>query len=137
MKEWTNAKNNPSEHGLVYSIVKALVEKDNPNRKTFLKALAEEEKDGSIEYSDMEYNALKESKRREMVGHKRGIPLLINRNPTINYGSILQMFCVGMNKDLDHDYTMSLPLQILPLLAADSTYRSQDHCYRNIAVKSS
>ena len=60
-----------------------------------------------------------------------------NRNPTINYGSLLQMFCVGMNKDLDHDYTMSLPLQILPLLAADSTYGSQDHCYRNIAVKSS
>ena len=24
-----------------------------------------------------------------------------------------------MNKDLDHDYTMSLPLQILPLLEAD------------------
>ena len=115
LKEWTNAKNNPSEHGLVYSIVKALVEKDNPNRKTFLKALAEEEKDGSIVYSDMEYNALKESKRREMVGHKRGIPLLINRNPTINYGSILQMFCVGINDN----YTMSMPLQVLPLLAAD------------------
>ena len=54
--------------------------------------------------------------------YPEGLPCLINRNPTINYGSLLQMFCIGMNKDLDHDYTMSLPLQILPLLAADSTF---------------
>lgn len=44
-----------------------------------------------------------------------GIPFIINRNPSINYGSILQMYCVGMS----FDYTMAIPLQILPPLAAD------------------
>lgn len=44
-----------------------------------------------------------------------GIPFIINRNPSINYGSILQMYCVGMS----FDYTMALPLQILSPLAAD------------------
>ena len=47
--------------------------------------------------------------------HPRGLPFIINRNPTINYGSILQMFCVGMTDS----YTMEIPLQILQLLAAD------------------
>lgn len=53
--------------------------------------------------------------------HKEGLPIIINRNPTINYGSLLQMFCIGMNEDLENDYTMSIPLQVLPNLAADST----------------
>jgi len=44
-----------------------------------------------------------------------GIPFIINRNPTIGYGSILQMFCIGFTET----YTMALPLQVLPLLAAD------------------
>lgn len=44
----------------------------------------------------------------------RGLPFIINRNPTIAYGGILQMFCIGIN----FSYTMGLPLQILPLLAA-------------------
>ena len=44
-----------------------------------------------------------------------GIPVIINRNPTINYGSILQMFCVGIN----FNYCMSVPLQVLVPLAAD------------------
>ena len=26
-----------------------------------------------------------------------GLPVLINRNPTISYGSIMQCFCVGIN----------------------------------------
>lgn len=45
----------------------------------------------------------------------RGLPIIINRNPTIAYGGILQMFCIGMTDT----YTMGMPLQILPLLAAD------------------
>ncbi|MGL5749582.1 MAG: hypothetical protein ACRCXT_03570 [Paraclostridium sp.] len=45
----------------------------------------------------------------------RGIPVLINRNPTIAYGGILQMYVV----DIVDNYTLGLPLQILPLLAAD------------------
>lgn len=47
--------------------------------------------------------------------HPGGIPVLINRNPTISYGGILQMFVV----DICDSYTLGLPLQILPLLAAD------------------
>lgn len=45
----------------------------------------------------------------------RGLPMIINRNPTIAYGSILAMYCVGMTDT----YTMGMPLQVLPLLAAD------------------
>ncbi len=45
----------------------------------------------------------------------KGIPVIINRNPTINYGSILQMFCVGITDS----YTMELPLQVLVPLGAD------------------
>lgn len=47
--------------------------------------------------------------------HDRGIPVLINRNPTIAFGSILQMFVVGI---ID-SYTMEIPLTILPLIAGD------------------
>ena len=34
---------------------------------------------------------------------------------TISYGSILGMFCIGFTET----YTMAIPLQVLPLLAAD------------------
>lgn len=44
----------------------------------------------------------------------RGLPCIINRNPTIAYGGILQMFCVKMTDT----YTMGVPLQILKSLAA-------------------
>lgn len=44
-----------------------------------------------------------------------GIPVLINRNPSINYGSIMQMYVVGINDN----FTMSVPLQILKPLGAD------------------
>ena len=39
----------------------------------------------------------------------------MNITPTINYGSIMFMRCVGINDD----YTMSVPLQILKPLGAD------------------
>ena len=48
-----------------------------------------------------------------------GIPFIINRNPTLNYGSILQMFCVGISDNDPDNYTMEIPLLILPLLNAD------------------
>ena len=35
--------------------------------------------------------------------------------PSIQYGSILQMFCA----DISESYSMEIPLQVLPLLAAD------------------
>lgn len=45
----------------------------------------------------------------------KGIPVFINRPPTIQYGSILYMNVVGINDN----YTMSIPLQILTPLVAD------------------
>lgn len=51
----------------------------------------------------------------ESSGDGRGIPFIINRNPTIAYGGILQMFCVG----IADSYTMEIPLRILVILAAD------------------
>lgn len=48
---------------------------------------------------------------------KEGLAVIINRNPSINRGSLLQMFCI----DMSFDYTMSLPLTVLEILAADST----------------
>ena len=47
--------------------------------------------------------------------YPRGIPCIINRNPTIAYGSCLFMYITGI---LDV-YCMAVPLQVLPLLAAD------------------
>lgn len=44
-----------------------------------------------------------------------GLPVIINRNPTINYGSILQVYCIGFTKTL----TMSISLQVLKPLCAD------------------
>lgn len=45
--------------------------------------------------------------------------VLINRNPTINYGSMLLMRVVSIKNEYDDDYTMSLPIQILRVLNAD------------------
>ena len=47
--------------------------------------------------------------------YPNGLPVLINRNPTINYGSILQCYCVGFTDTL----TMSVPLQAIKIMAAD------------------
>ena len=46
-----------------------------------------------------------------------GLPIIINRNPTISYGGILFMRCIGIGKE--NDYTMQIPLQVLQLLGAD------------------
>lgn len=47
--------------------------------------------------------------------------------PTINYGSILQMYCVGYTDTL----TMSVPLQCLSSLAADFDGESYDFYHLN------
>lgn len=44
--------------------------------------------------------------------------VIINRNPTLNYYSILRMKIIKIKSDFD-DYTMSVPLSILPGLNAD------------------
>ena len=50
-----------------------------------------------------------------IASEKRGLPVIINRNPTIMYGGILQMFCVGISSA----YSLLVPLEILRGLAAD------------------
>ena len=47
----------------------------------------------------------------------KGIPLIINRNPTIGYGGILQCYCIGISQG----YTMSMSLLDLKGLAADNS----------------
>lgn len=44
-----------------------------------------------------------------------GLPFLINRNPTISYGGILFVRCIGINMN----FTMSISLLVLKSLAAD------------------
>lgn len=47
--------------------------------------------------------------------YPQGLPVIINRNPTIAYGSILQMFCIGMTDT----FSIEIPLRILKLMGAD------------------
>lgn len=47
--------------------------------------------------------------------YKYGIPIIINRNPSLSYGAILQMHCVGIQSN----YTMGINNNILGLLAGD------------------
>jgi hypothetical protein len=44
-----------------------------------------------------------------------GIPVMINRNPTLEYGSMIQMHVIG----ICYNFTMGVPLDILPSLQAD------------------
>ena len=50
---------------------------------------------------------------------KRKPMILINRNPTINYGSLLCVKIKSIKNEFSEDYTMSMPLQILSVLNAD------------------
>jgi len=65
--------------------------------------------------------------------YPRGIPLLINRNPTISYGGILQVYCSGISEG----YTMLLNLQILEGLAADFDRINCPYIERSIYAKCS
>lgn len=65
----------------------------------------------SVKKDEKIYNIIKGIIRN----YPEGLPIIINRNPSISYGSILQMYVV----DIDDSYTMSIPLQILKLLGAD------------------
>ena len=50
-----------------------------------------------------------------LIKDSDGLPLLINRNPTIQYGGILAVKCIGLNMNS----TMSISLFVLKPLAAD------------------
>lgn len=65
-------------------------------------------------YEIMNYLLKKETRR-----------ILINRNPTINFGSLLCVKIKSVKNDSQHDYTMSMPLQILSIMNADQS-RSED-----------
>ena len=57
--------------------------------------------------------------------YPNGIPILLNRNPTISYGGIMLMHVVGINMN----YTTSVPLRILKPLAADFDGDTQNIMY--------
>ena len=74
---------------------------------------------GTISYNNKLYEIMK------YLLKKLKPRLLINRNPTINYGSILLMKIASIkNTDVD-EYTMSLPIQILTVLNADQLLQSR------------
>lgn len=50
-----------------------------------------------------------------LIRENNGLDMIINRNPTINLGSILSMKCIG----IEFNYTMSMPENVLKGLAAD------------------
>ena len=45
---------------------------------------------------------------QNLIDYTGGIKMLVNRNPSIQYGSILCMRCIGINDT----FTMSMPLQV-------------------------
>lgn len=50
-----------------------------------------------------------------LIKENNGIPVLINRNPTISIGSIIKMNVIG----IEYNYTMSMPNNVLKGLEAD------------------
>ena len=64
------------------------------------------------------YAAMKELIKRGSPDG-RGLPALINRNPTIAFGSILQVRIVDVKKSVS-DYTMSVHNGILRLMGGDN-----------------
>lgn len=61
------------------------------------------------------YKIIKDLINDPKINHGHGPSVIINRNPTISFGSILEMEVV----DITDNYTMAIPLQILAPLAAD------------------
>ena len=57
---------------------------------------------------------------------KGGVKVLINRNPSISYGSILSMNVADIKTDYS-DLTMSIPINVLQFLAGDSTQQGPLH----------
>lgn len=68
---------------------------------------------GTIEFSPRIYEVMMH------IVKKRKPRIIINRNPTINYGSLLCVRVIDVKREYKDDYTMSLPIQILRVLNAD------------------
>ena len=66
-----------------------------------------------IEYSPKIYEVM------NYILKKHKPKIIINRNPTINYGSLLCVKVKSIKNEFPEDYTMSMPVQILPVLNAD------------------
>ena len=60
-----------------------------------------------------------------LIRENNGLDMIINRNPTINLGSILAMKCIG----IEFNYTMSMPENVLKGLAADQWSCNRAICY--------
>ena len=56
----------------------------------------------------------------QRIVHENECYMIINRNPTITFGSILKMKIRDVKKD-SSDYSLAIPSAILPGLNADST----------------
>jgi len=50
--------------------------------------------------------------------NKGNLKVLLNRNPTISFGSILSLRLTSIKKDIE-DYTMSISNNLLPILGGD------------------
>ena len=66
-----------------------------------------------ISYSEKIYEVM------NYILMKQKPKVIINRNPTINYGSLLCVKIKSIKNEFQEDYTMSLPPQILTVLNAD------------------
>ena len=74
--------------------------------------------DAKIEKSKKMYEVMK-------YINKTPRTVLINRNPSINYGSIICVKIKDIKFDFKDDYTMSIPCQVLPVMNADQKSRSE------------
>ena len=52
---------------------------------------------------------------QNLIDTSGGIDVIVNRNPSIAYGSLMAMKCIGMS----YDYVLILPLSILSTMGAD------------------
>ncbi len=63
----------------------------------------------------------------QFIVKKEKPKVLINRNPTLNYYSMLLMSVRRVKKDIN-DYTLSVPLSVLPGQAAHSLIYAGKRC---------
>ena len=69
---------------------------------------------------------------QEFIREPHGLTTHVNIRPSIAYGSLQQMYCIGIN----FNYTMSMPIQILPKLAADKPKGFVPYCSDTVCVHS-
>lgn len=68
------------------------------------------------DYNDIVYEIIKTLIRKDTP---RGLPILLNRNPTLTFGSIVQLFCIGITDNNPEVYAAGIPIEICPGMNAD------------------